>query len=133
MLLDKRNSVLENLDSIRSSYLKLVLLKQHELEAFVEGEYECLYELAEHERLLVDDITGLMKYIVPDLLYLRQDATVQARMFEIDQLQESVLSEALKIRHLLEEGIAGKRKIIDNIRLFPRNTSSLPHIISIRA
>jgi hypothetical protein len=125
--------VIENLDSIISLYLKLIMLKEHELEATVEGEYSSLYEVTEYERRLVDDITGLLKYIVPDLIYLKEDRDVKSRMLAIDEMQDSVLRETLKIRHLLEKEIEGKKKILENIRVFPKTSTSQPSIISIRA
>ena len=132
-MLDKRTSVIENLDSIISLYLKLIMLKEHELETTVEGEYSSLYEVTEYERRLVDDITGLLKYIVPDLTYLKEDRDVKSRMLAINEIQESVLRETLKIRHLLEKEIEGKKKILENIRVFPKTSTSQPSIISIRA
>lgn len=133
MLLDKRANVIENLDSIISLYLRLIILKEHELEATIEGEYSSLYEVTECERKLVDDITGLLKYIVPDLVYMREDSAVKSRILAIDEMQESVLKETLKIRQLLEKEIEGKKKILNNIRIFPQNHTSQPGIISIRA
>lgn len=125
--------MIENLDSIISLYLKLIVLKEHELEATVEGEYTSLYEVTECERRLIDDITGLLKCIVPELVYMREDSAVKSRMLAIDEMQESILKETLKIRYLLEKEIEGKKKILENIRIFPRTHTSYPSIISIRA
>ncbi len=70
-MLDKKEKVLENLESIKKYYLKLILIKHFQQDASDSARYENLHELTENERLIIEDINGTMKYIVPDLLILK--------------------------------------------------------------
>ena len=77
MLLDRKTVVLENLDTMKRSYMKLTLLKEREREAQEGDDYEFLYELSENERVLIEGINDCLKCIVPDLLALREDETIR--------------------------------------------------------
>ncbi len=133
-MLGKRAAVIENLDFIKRSYLKLVLLKERETEANEKGNYEFLYELSENERMLIEDINSCLKCIVPELVALRQDDAVRKRIIEIDRLHEAVISESLYIRNHLEQSLSATEKKLHNINVFPISPSSqLPHIVNIRA
>jgi len=133
-LLDKRESVIDTLETIENSYLQLVLLKQHEKEACEKGDYEYLYELSENERMIIENITGFMKYIVPDLLFLRRDSIVKKKLSEVDRLHATVISDSLKMRDGLEEHIARIKQKIKNLDGSPKSSlKAVPHIVNIRA
>lgn len=137
MLLDKRESVLENLDIIKKTYLKLVVLKQLEQEAYEENEYDILYELSEDERLLVEDINNHMKYIVADLIILRDEKAVRQKLSEIDELQETVVRESLMIIRNITGRVEKTKKRIESLKAkpgMPKHSSlSTPQIVNIRA
>jgi len=114
-LLDKKGDLLNNLDSIKKSYLNLIILKQLEKEACTSSDYETLHELSEHERVIIEDINGIMKYIVPDLVRYRRDSVVRKWMLE---------------KHIMQL----TRKNIDNLRVFtPTSSYSIPCIVNLRA
>ncbi len=137
MLLDKRERVLENLDIIKKTYLKLVVLKQLEREAYEENEYDSLYELSEDERLLVEDINNHMKYIVADLIILRDEKAVRQKLSEIDELQETVVRESLMIIRNIAGRVEKTKKRIERLKAKPgmakSSSLSTPQIVNIRA
>jgi hypothetical protein len=133
-LLDKKGDLLNNLDSIEKSYLNLIILKQLEKEACTSSDYETLHELSEHERVIIEDINGIMKYIVPDLVRYRSDSVVRKWMLEIDRLKTSVIQKSLALRENLEHIMQLTRKNIDNLRVFtPTSSYSIPCIVNLRA
>ncbi len=133
-MLDKKSDLLNNLDSIKKSYLNLIILKQLEKEACTSSDYETLHELSENERIIIEDINGIMKYIVPDLVRYRGDSGVRKRMLEIDRLQTSVIQKSLTLRENLEHMIQLTRKNLDNLRVFtPTSSNPIPCIVNLRA
>jgi hypothetical protein len=126
--------VLENLDFIKRSYVKLALFKEREWEAQEESRYDTLYELSESERILIEDINDCLKFIVPDLISMRHDGNVRAVIAEIDELHGAVISQTLRIRDDLKKNISVTRQKLQNIRVFPQsNSSPSSHVLDIRA
>ena len=133
MLLDRRSRVLENLDTIKTSYLKLTLLKEREIEAQDESNYEFLYELSENERILIEGINDCLKCIVPDLLALREDASIRALLAEIDDLHGTVISDSIRIRRDLRRRMTETEEKLRRLSVFPKSTlTPPPHILDIR-
>jgi hypothetical protein len=133
-LQDRKTLVLDNLDIIKRAYVKLALLKERERDAQDAGNYEFLYELSENERVLIENINGCLKFIVPDLLTLRSDEAVRALLTEIDGLHEAVISETLSIRNDLRVNIDKTEKKLQHLNIFPQSLSSPnPSILNIRA
>ncbi len=133
-MLDRRKSTLSTLEQVRSCYLQLVLLKHHERDAFEEDDFEYLYELSENERIFVEDINSLMKCVVPDLLYLRNDSRVRCLMSELDVLHESVIGESIQIRKGLEGSMQKTLGQIRHLGTYSGYSSrSIPRVINIRA
>jgi hypothetical protein len=134
MSLDRKDLLLENLDLITRAYMKLIVLKQLEQDASESGRYHELHELSEDERLLVEDINGLLKCMVPDLLLHREDDLVRFRMDEIDSLQTSVVRKSLGLTENLKERIVKTRKSLEKLRLLPKSPAfARPNIVNIRA
>jgi hypothetical protein len=134
MLLDKKEEVIQSLDFIKKTYLKLVVLKQLEKEAYENGEYRSLYELSEDERVLVEDINKHMKYIVPELVVWRNEAGVSERISEINRLQNLVVKKSLLLKENLEQSCNQTKKRLEKIRKLPvKTTLSAPQIVNIRA
>jgi len=133
-LLDRRKSTLNTLEQVRSCYLQLVLLKNYEHDAFESDDFEYLYELSENERILVEDINSLMKYVVPDLLYLRNDSRVRCLMSEIGVLHESIIGDTIEIKKSLEGSIRLTLGRLRNLHTYSGYSShSAPRIVNIRA
>jgi hypothetical protein len=132
-LLDRKQDLLDNLEQLRSSYLRLIILKQHEHDACDHGAYEILHELAENERILVDDINSIMKYIVPDLLFFREDSEIKKLVAGLDRLQASVIRRNLSLREDLKERIEITRKSLENLKLFSSPANQHPGIVNLRA
>lgn len=133
-MLDKKGSLLDNLGHVEKGYLKLMVLKQLEGEAYEKSDYESLHELSENERTIIEEIIGIMKYIVPDLLYFRKDSKVRDKMRSLENLHTSIIKKSLKLRQDLSETIIDTRKRIENLRLFPKSfSSSHPQIVNLRA
>jgi hypothetical protein len=134
MLLDKKEEVIQSLDFIKKTYLKLIVLKQLEKEAYEKGEYRSLYELSEDERILVEDINKHMKYIVPELVVLKNEAGVSERMSEIDRLQDIVIKKSLLLKKNLEHSYNQTRKRLEHFEKKPVKAAlSTPQIVNIRA
>lgn len=133
-MLDKKGDLLNSLDSIKKSYLNLIILKQLEKEACTSSDYETLHELSEHERVIIEDINGIMKYIVPDLVRYRSDSVVRKWMLEIDRLKTSVIQKSLALRENLEHLMQLTGKNLDNLRVFtPISSNPIPCIVNLRA
>jgi hypothetical protein len=133
-LQDKRARVLENLDFIKRSYVKLALFKEREWEAQEESRYDTLYELSESERILIEDINDCLKFIVPDLISMRHDGSVRAVIAEIDELHGAVISQTIRIRGDLKKSISNTRQKLQNIKVFPQSDSSpSSNVLDIRA
>ena len=131
---DKKARVLENLDFIKRSYVKLALFKEREWEAQEESLYDTLYELSENERILIEDINDCLKFIVPDLIAMRHDGAVRAVIAEIDELHGAVISQTLRIRNDLRRGISETELKLQNIQVFPQSPSTtVSHVLDIRA
>jgi hypothetical protein len=134
MLLDKKQEVVVNLETIKKTYLKLIVLKQMEDEAYESGQYRSLHELSCDERTLVEDINSRMKYIVADLVWLREEEDVEQILAELDELQKVLVRKSLSLRRTLENRIRDtKKKLVGFGRLPKRNTHSVPKIVNIRA
>jgi hypothetical protein len=134
MSLDRKDLLLENLDLVTRAYLKLIVLKQLEQDACENGRYHEIHELSEDERLLVEDINGLLKCMVPDLLMHREDDLVRFRMDEIDSLQTSVVRKSLGLTENLKERIVQTRRSLEKLRLLPKSPAfARPNIVNIRA
>ena len=88
---DKKTRVLENLDFIKRSYVKLALFKEREWEAQEESRYDTLYELSENERIVIEDINDCLKFIVPDLISMRHDGKIREVIAEIDRAEKEAL------------------------------------------
>jgi hypothetical protein len=134
MSLDRKGALLENLDIIARTYLKLIVLKQLEQDSCDNGRYQELHELSESERLLVEDINGLLKCIVPDLVAHRSDDLVRFRMDEIDGLQTSLVRKSLGLTGSLRERVVRTAKSLEKLNLLPKSSSfARPNIVNIRA
>jgi hypothetical protein len=134
MLLDRKTVVLENLDTMKRSYVKLTLLKEREREAQEGDDYEFLYELSENERVLIEGINDCLKCIVPDLLALREDETIRTLLAEIDELHGIVISESIRIRRDLRRSMVETEEKLRSLRVFPGSSHTPPpHILNIRA
>jgi hypothetical protein len=134
MSLDRKNILLENLDLIKRAYLKLIVLKQIEQDACEYGRYRELHELSESERLLVEDINGLLKCMVPDLLQHREDDLVRFRMDEIDSLQTDLVRKSLGLTGDLKDRIVHTRRSLEKLNLLPRSPAfAHPNVVNIRA
>jgi hypothetical protein len=134
MLLDRKTVVLENLDTMKRSYMKLTLLKEREREAQEGDDYEFLYELSENERVLIEGINDCLKCIVPDLLALREDETIRTLLAEIDELHGIVISESIRIRRDLRRSMVETEEKLRSLKVFPGSSHTPPpHILNIRA
>jgi len=134
MLLDKKENLIENLELVKKSYLKLLVLKQHEHEAYEKGSLEILYELSEHERMAINDVNGIMKYIAHDLLFLRDDPSVKKELSEIDEVYQEIINKTLLLKKDLKNSINKTKDKIKNLDVFPKGTSYFPpSIVNIRA
>jgi hypothetical protein len=134
MLLDRKKEVISSLETIKKTYLKLVVLKQLEDEAYESGEYRSLHELSCDERTLVEDINSRMQCIVPDLVGMRREDDVQGILKELDELQKVVIRKSLSLQKNLEQCIRDTKRKIGNLGNLPQsNTRSAPKIVNIRA
>ena len=134
MLLDKKKQVVQSLESIKKSYLKLVVLKQLEDDAYESGEYRSLHELSCDERIIVEDINSSMKYIVPELMWLKKEEDVSGLLSEIDRLQSVLVRKSLSLRKNLEQRIRDTKSKLGNLGRLPKTTGhSAPRIVNIRA
>ena len=133
-MLDKKEKVLENLESIKKYYLKLILIKHFQQDASDNARYENLHELTENERLIIEDINGTMKYIVPELLSLKDDLVVKEKVSEIDSLQISVIQRSMGLRKMLEAKMNTTKKRLENLVIYNKSPQySAPQIVNIRA
>ena len=131
---DKKTRVLENLEFIKRSYVKLALFKEREWEAQEESLYDTLYELSENERIVIEDINDCLKFIVPDLISMRHDGKIREAIAEIDELHGAVISQTLRIRNDLRKSISEAEQKLQNMRAFPQRPSSpISHVLDIRA
>jgi hypothetical protein len=131
---DKKSALLDVLDSVFTCYLKLTLLKDHEQEAYDQGNCETLYELSVSERVVVDEINDLMKYAVPDLVYMKRDPDISRKLQEIDRLQEQVVKRSIELRKNLADRISLAEKKLAGIKRMPGNPySSIPAVVNLRA
>jgi hypothetical protein len=134
MLLDRKEEVVGSLETIKKTYLKLVVLKQLEDDAYDRGEYRSLYELSCDERVLVDDINGRMKHIVPDLVWLKNEEDIRPLLLEIDKLQESLLKKSLSLKRSLEQRVRDTKSKLETLTHIPHYSPvSAPRIVNIRA
>jgi len=134
MLLDKREMTLENLDYIKKAYLKLIILKHLQQDACEGAFFENLYEFTENERLIIEDINGIMKYIVPDLVILKGDPGIREKVSEIDRLQTSIIQRSLGLRKNLSNRIIRTKKSLENLKRFSVSSLySIPSIVNMRA
>jgi len=133
MLLDKREMTLENLDYIKKAYLKLIILKHLQQDACEAAFFEDLHELTENERLIIEDINGIMKYIVPDLVILKGDPGIREKVSEIDRLQTSIIQRSLGLRKNLSNRIIRTKKSLENLKRFSVSPLySIPSILNMR-
>ena len=133
-MLDRKNRLLDNLDFIKNSYLNLLLLKQLEYDVFESASYENLHELSENERRIIEDINGTLKYIVPDLVYFREDWVIKERVSEIDRLQASLIQKNIKLRQDIKCRLDSTKKCLDNLNTLPKSSGHpLPNIVNLRA
>ena len=133
-MLDKKEKVLENLESIKKFYLKLILIKHFQQDASDNARYENLHELTENERLIIEDINGTMKYIVPELLSLKDDLLVKEKVSEIDNLQMSVIQRSMGLRKTLEKKMNTTKIRLENLVMYNKSPQySAPLIVNIRA
>ena len=133
-MLDKKEKVLENLESIKKFYLKLILIKHFQQDASDNARYENLHELTENERLIIEDINGTMKYIVPELLILKDDLLIKEKVAEVDSLQMSVIQRSMGLRKALEEKMNTTKKRLENLVMYNNSPRySAPRIVNIRA
>ena len=133
-MLDRKHGLMENLELLKKCYFNLIILKQHEQDACDHGAYEILHELAENERIFIEDVNGIMKIVVPDLLYYRGDSEIRQKVNEIQRLQTSVLRKSLTLRNELESMIDLTRKNLSNLRVFTKPSSQQhPALVNLRA
>jgi len=133
-LLDKKEKVIENLESIKKFYLKLILIKHFQQDASDNARYENLHELTENERLIIEDINGTMKYIVPELLSLKDDLLVKEKVSEIDNLQMSVIQRSMGLRKTLEKKMNTTKVRLENLVMYNKSPQySPPLVVNIRA
>lgn len=133
-MLDRKRDLLENLELLKKCYLNLIILKQHEQDACDHGSYEILHELAENERIIIEDIRETIKVVVPDLLYYRADSEVRRMVDEIEHLQTSLVRKSLTLREELEGMIDLTRKNLENLRVFTKSSSHQhPSLVNLRA
>lgn len=133
-MLDRRSELLDNLDLIKKAYLNLIIIKQLEEDACESVSYKNLHELSENERVIIEDINGIMKYIVPDLVFFREDRIIKAKYTEIDRLLTSVIQRSLQLRKNIENRLYSTKKNLDNLKVFPKSPSySAPNIVNLRA
>lgn len=138
MLQDRKTALLEVLHSVFNCYLQLTLLKEHEQDACDEGNCWVLYELSVSERAVVDEINDLMKYAVPDLVYMKRDPDISRKLREIDRLQEQVIRSSLDLRKNLACRISLAEKKLKGIRRMPGlapagSSPSIPTVVNLRA
>lgn len=134
MLLDKREITLENLDCIKKAYLKLIILKHLQQDACEGAFFENLHEFTENERLIIEDINGIMKYIVPNLVILKGDPRIREKVSEIDRLQTSIIQRSLGLRKNLSKRIIQTKKSLENLKKFSVSPLySIPAIVNMRA
>ena len=134
MLLDRKQEVVLTLEAIKKTYLKLVVLKQLQEEACDSGEYRSLHELSCDERILVDDINSSMKHVVPDLVWMKKEADVRELLFEIEELQKSVIKKSLSQQKDLSRRIEDTRQRLGGLGRLPHvGRNSVPRIVNIRA
>jgi len=133
-LLDDKKNLLENLDLIKRYYLKLIIIKQLEEEAFLKSSYYALHEFTENERVIIEDINSTLKYIVPDLVLYRSEPEVKEKLAGLEELQTSIISRSLGLKQDLEEKIRFTRKKLKSLDVFPSSASqTVPRIVNIRA
>ncbi|MFW6181453.1 MAG: hypothetical protein ACOC8N_06860 [Spirochaetota bacterium] len=135
---DKKAALLDVLVSVHTCYLQLTLLKEHEREALEKGSCETLYELSVNERTVVDEINDLMKYVVPDLVYMKRDPDISRKLREIDLLQDQVIKSSIDLRQNLADRAALTGKRLENIRRTPGSSPGIsppatPAAINLRA
>ena len=134
ILRDRKRDLLKNLDFINKSYLNLLLLKQLEQDVINNSSYENLHELSENERRIVEDINATLKYIVPDLIYFREDRLIKEKVKELDNLQTSVIKKNIQLKRNLENLMGATKKTIENLEAFPpERTYTIPKIVNLRA
>lgn len=135
---DKKEALLDVLGSVHTCYLQLTLLKEHEQDALEQGSCETLYELSVNERTVVDEINDLMKYVVPDLVYMKRDPDISRKLREIDLLQERVIQSSIDLRQNLAGRARATGKRLENIRRTPGSTPggvspATPAVLNLRA
>jgi hypothetical protein len=134
MLLDRKKQVLQILETMKKTYLKLIVLKQLEDEAYDSGEYRSLHELSCDERILIEDINSSMKCIVPDLVSLKAEEDVQRLLSELDKLRQVLVRKSLQLRKNLELRVRDTKRKLGNLgRLPKRSSSAAPRVVNIRA
>lgn len=133
-MLDRREITLENLDHIKKAYLKLIILKHLQQDACEGAFFEDLHELTENERLIIEDINGIMKYIIPDLVIFKGDFRIREKMSEIDRLQTSIIQRSLGLKKNLGKRIIQTKKSLENLKKFSGPPLySIPTIVNMRA
>jgi hypothetical protein len=136
-LKDRKKALLEVLESIRRCYFQLKMLKEYEQSACSEGDYRYLYELSTNERAVVDEIAELMKFVVPDLVYMKREPDIRKVLDQIDMLQEQVIRDTIDVKKNLSTGINLNRKKLQNLQRLPGAAPtmmpSLPTVVNIRA
>ena len=74
-----------------------------------------------------------MKYIVPDLLFFREDREIKKLVAGLDRLQTSVIRRNLSLSRDLKERIEITRKNLENLKLFSSPVNQHPSIVNLRA
>ncbi|RKX99814.1 MAG: hypothetical protein DRP54_06575 [Spirochaetes bacterium] len=134
MLLDKRSKIIEDLDIITVQLQKLLLLKKLQDEAVESNNYSELYEFAENERIIIEDINNSMKILIGDLVTFKNDPHIKKKIGEIDSLQAKVIRMNITLRNNLCEKMRKIEKKLGSLNRFNLSPGIITSsIINIRA
>lgn len=134
MLLDRRSKLIEDLDIVIVQLQKLLLIKNLQDEALESNNFSELYEFAENERIIIEEINTSMRILIGDLVAFKKDPVIKKKIDMIDSLQAKVIKINISLKDGLDKKILRTEKKLTSLNQFnPPINQGRPSIINIRA
>jgi len=132
-LLDKKEELILDLNNIYALLMKVLIIEEHEYETLKIEDYEDFYEYIQYEGSIMNEVKEVMKDIVPELIYYRDEPKIENLLESIEDINKKILKKNVGFQNDVKDRIGDIKKRLTSLNHYVPSDFNVSTILSIRA
>ena len=132
-MLDKKEGLISNLNNVYALLMKILIIEEHEYDTLKIEDYDDFYEYIQYEGNIMNEVKLIMKDIVPELIYYRDEPGVENLLASIEDINKKILEKNVGFQSDVKSRMNDIKKKLTYLNHYVPSDLNFSTILNIRA